>query len=113
MTEERKGPFVVRVTMVEQRGKCRHKLDDSFEYTYSPLYPPKELCPAVGHSLAPFVAMKAVGGIPWWDEGEGDTENFYISCISRSGTVWKIEATGKRIPFYDVEQARERIKEQC
>lgn len=110
MLAVREGPWVVRVTMVEQRGTCRHKLGDTFEYTYSPLYPPRELCPAVALSMAPYVAMKAVGGGPWWDEGGDDAENFYISCISRSGTVWKIEATDSHIPFYDVERARERIK---
>lgn len=112
MPVARKGPQVVRVTMVEQRGTCRHKLGDSFEYSYSPLYPPRELCPAVAHSIAPFVAIKATGGVPWWDEGEGDPENFYISCISRSGTVWRIEATDRSIPFYEVELAKERIQKE-
>ncbi len=104
------GPWVVRVTMVEQRGTCRHKQGDAFEYSYSPLHPPRELCPALALSMAPYVAMKAVGGVPWWDEGQGDDENFYISCISRSGTVWRIERTSRRIPFYDVERAKERIQ---
>ncbi len=110
MPAVREGPRVVLVTMVEQRGTCRHKLGDAFEYSYSPLYPPKGLCPALALSMAPYVAMKAVGGVPWWDEGQGDDENFYISCISRSGTVWRIEGTNRRIPFYDVELARERIE---
>jgi uncharacterized repeat protein (TIGR04076 family) len=111
MPADREGPWTVRVTMVEQRGTCRHQLGDRFEYSYSPLYPPRELCPALALSMSPYVAMKAVGGVPWWDEGRGDDDSFYISCISRSGTVWRIEQTNRRIPFYDVDQARERIKE--
>ncbi len=82
----------VKVTMVEKRGKCPpHEEGDSFEYpvVFSSQVRPKGMCVAVAHSLKPYVQSCYLGAKSW----ERDTPDiWFISCPSKKGTVWKIEA---------------------
>ncbi len=82
----------VKVTMVEKRGVCEpHKEGDAFEYpvVFSSLARPKGMCPALAHTLQPFVQACYLGGKSWERD---NPEIWLISCPSKKGTVWKIEA---------------------
>lgn len=82
----------VKVTMVEKRGVCEpHKVGDTFEYPviFSSLVRPRGLCPALAHTLQPFVQACYLGGKSWERD---NPEIWLISCPSKKGTVWKIEA---------------------
>ena len=82
----------VKVTMVEKRGVCNpHQVGDGFEYpvAFSGMVRPKGMCPALAHTLEPYVRTCYFGGKSW----ERDNPDIWlISCPSKKGTVWKIEA---------------------
>ena len=66
-----------------------------------------------GSFLDPLCGQEGRARRPLVGQGRGgDAEKLYISCVSRSGTVWKVEATHRRILFHNVKEARERVKEQ-
>jgi hypothetical protein len=78
------GP--IEIKMVEQIGKCKHKLYDTFYYD-SPYKQPEELCYALRHVLNLYT-WRVVLGFPSW---EADDRSVYrIHCPSKKGTVWEI-----------------------
>lgn len=81
----------VKVTMVEKRGVCQpHEVGAVFEYpvVFSSLVRPLGMCPALAHTLEPFVRACYLGAKSW----ERDNPDIWlISCPSKKGTVWKIE----------------------
>ncbi|UCE95793.1 MAG: hypothetical protein JSV51_08815 [Candidatus Bathyarchaeota archaeon] len=78
----------IRITCEEKQGKCSaHKVGDSFVYSYPGDYI-KKLCPGIQDPARPWVHLCAAR-IPSW---EADDSNIYrIHCISKKGTVWRIE----------------------
>ncbi|MHB8926507.1 MAG: hypothetical protein ACYC9Q_02420 [Bacillota bacterium] len=90
----KRGEFLpVRISLVEQRGKCAHKVGDSF--IWDSWIPPKGMGGALIDSLTKPVLMCALGAPSWEDN---DPELWYISCPSKKGTVWKIESLEKELP---------------
>lgn len=81
---------MVKITCIEKTGKCRHEIGDSFVYQSAFDYP-VGLCAGIQEpSRNPALACQA--GVPSW---EADDPSVYrIHCISKKGTVWRIE----RIP---------------
>lgn len=77
----------IKITCVEKLGKCHHEVGDSFVYENAISYIP-ELCVGVQDPARLWVSHCAAG-LPSW---EGDDSSIYrIHCISKKGTVWKIE----------------------
>lgn len=77
----------VKITCVECNGKCEHNVGDSFAYE-NPMDYIKGLCIGIQDPARPWVSHAAMGN-PSWD---GDDPNVYmIHCISKKGTVWKLE----------------------
>jgi len=77
----------VRVTMVEKRGECHMDVGHSFVYE-TPWRQPEGMCGGLAHPLAYVVMACSLGGESW---EEDDPERFYISCVSKKGTVWRVE----------------------
>ena len=77
----------VRITCEEKLGKCRHNVGDTFVYTKPTGYV-VELCSGIQEPARPFVT-RCAAGVPSW---EGDDRSIYrIHCISKKGTVWRLE----------------------
>ncbi len=78
----------VRITCEEKLGKCStHKVGDSFVYSYPGEYI-KGMCPGIQDPARMWVSLCAAG-VPSW---EADDPSIYrIHCISKKGTVWRIE----------------------
>ena len=84
MTEYKK----VKATMVEKRGKCEmHSVGDTIVFDFN-FIPDKKMCYGIYFPMQPFLMACSLGGKSWEKD---DPEKFYISCISKKGTVWKIE----------------------
>ena len=82
----------VKVSLVEKRGQCDpHAMGDSFEYPvlFHSQVRPKGMCPALANSLKPYVQSCYLGAKSWERD---DPDIWLISCPSKKGTVWKIEA---------------------
>ena len=80
----------VRITCEEKHGKCRYQLGDSYIYD-QPHHSPKDMCLGI-QEPARIPVIHCAMGLPSW---EGDDKSIYrIHCISKKGTVWRIE----RIP---------------
>jgi len=79
----------VQVTLVEKRGVCPYAVGHKVIYG-DPLNNrrPEGLCWGIARSLEPIVLMCALGATSWEKD---DPERFYISCISKKGTVWRVE----------------------
>ena len=82
-------PARVRATLVEKRGVC------PYEVGYSIIYGnpvgntrPDNVCWGVTHPLAPIVLACSLGFKSW---ERGDEDRFYVSCLSKRGTVWRVE----------------------
>ncbi|MFQ6003218.1 MAG: TIGR04076 family protein [Candidatus Zixiibacteriota bacterium] len=86
----------VKVTMIEQRGECIHKLGDEFIYK-SPMARPKQMCSALHGSLSPYIVMCSLGGKSWEKD---DPDKWYISCPSKKGTVWKVEGLEEQSKYW-------------
>jgi len=85
MTEYKK----VRATMVEKRGVCEsHKVGDSYIIDW--MLTPEEgrICPGILLPMQPWIVACSSGATSW---EKNEPDKFYISCISKKGTVWKIE----------------------
>jgi len=78
----------IRITCEEKNGKCSaHKVGDSFVYSHPGGYI-KEMCPGIQDPARIWVSLCAAR-LPSW---EADDSNIYrIHCISKKGTVWRIE----------------------
>jgi uncharacterized repeat protein (TIGR04076 family) len=77
----------VRITCEEKLGKCHHEVGESYVYA-QPLDYPKGLCSGIQDPARPFIT-RCAAGLPSW---EGDDQSIYrIHCISKKGTVWKLE----------------------
>ena len=77
----------VRLTCEEKLGVCRHNVGDSYLLEHPQDYV-KTLCSGIQDPARPYVA-RCAAGIPSW---EGDDDGIYrIHCISKKGTVWKVE----------------------
>lgn len=82
------GPYKkVRISMIEKRGKCRYEVGQTYDYEH-PMRPPAGLCWALSHTLFPIVLACSLGAKSWEDN---DPDRWYISCMSKKGTVWKVE----------------------
>jgi uncharacterized repeat protein (TIGR04076 family) len=80
----------IRITCEEKLGKCDYEVGDTYVFEHALDYP-KGLCPGILDPSRPFISHCAAG-LPSW---EGDDQSIYrIHCISKKGTVWRIE----RIP---------------
>jgi uncharacterized repeat protein (TIGR04076 family) len=79
------GP--IQITMIEQSGKCKHRLGDTF--TYETLYDrPKDVCFALLHVLDLYT-WRTAQGFPSWEQDNRDV--FRIHCPSKLGTVWEMK----------------------
>ena len=77
----------VKMTCVEKLGKCHHEEGDSYVLEH-PMARAVGLCFGAYDPARPYISHCAAG-VPSW---EGDDSNIYrIHCISKKGTVWKIE----------------------
>ena len=77
----------VRITCEEELGKCHHNVGDTYVYD-SPMAYIQELCVGIQDPARPWVSQCASGNPSW----EGDDKSIYrIHCISKKGTVWRIE----------------------
>ncbi|MHA2394707.1 MAG: hypothetical protein ACXAEX_22485 [Promethearchaeota archaeon] len=81
----------VRITCEEKLGKCHHQEGDTYVYAHALDYP-QGLCPGVQEPARIYVSHCAAG-VPSW---EGDDPSIHrIHCISKKGTVWKLEKISK------------------
>ena len=77
----------VRITCEEKLGKCHHNVGDTYVYP-NPMAYIQELCLGIQDPARPWVSHCASGNPSW----EGDDKSIYrIHCISKKGTVWRIE----------------------
>lgn len=79
----------VRIRMVEKRGQCSYKL--GHEFVWKGWTGPR-MCGALKDLLRQYVFMCSLGAPSW----EADASRWYLSCPSKKGTVWLVEATGKK-----------------
>lgn len=78
----------MEVVMVERRGKCEYELGHTFLWDRRP---PPEMCGALKQSLL-LPAVRCSLGAP---SGETDPEIWLVSCPSKRGTVWRLQAKPK------------------
>ena len=77
----------IRITCEEKLGKCQHEIGDSFVYS-QPFDYIKELCTGIQEPARVWVSHCAAGTPSW----ESDDSSIYrIHCISKKGTVWRLE----------------------
>ena len=77
----------VRITCEEKLGKCHHEVGDSYVYEHPVAYI-QDLCLGIQDPARLWVSHCAAGSPSW----EGDDPNIYrIHCISKKGTVWRLE----------------------
>ena len=83
----------VRITCEEKLGKCRHNVGDTYTYS-NPMGYVQDLCAGIQDPARPFASLCAAG-IPSW---EGDDQSIYrIHCISKKGTVWRLERIDEEV----------------
>ena len=81
---------MIRITCIEKTGKCKHEVGDTFVYKHALDYP-VGLCSGI-QEPARVNVLACQAGVPSW---EADDRSIYrIHCMSKKGTVWRIE----RIP---------------
>ncbi|MCW4050146.1 MAG: hypothetical protein NWE89_10485 [Candidatus Bathyarchaeota archaeon] len=79
----------VRITCVEKTGKCEYNVGDTYVYEH-PMDYIKGLCMGIQDPARPWISQVAHGQPSW----EADDQSIYrIHCISKKGTVWKLEKT--------------------
>jgi uncharacterized repeat protein (TIGR04076 family) len=77
----------VKITCEEKLGTCIYNVGDTFVYS-KPIGYIEELCSGIQDPARPYIT-RCAAGIPSW---EGDDKSIYrIHCISKKGTVWRIE----------------------
>lgn len=77
----------ILITCEEKHGKCKHKVGDSFVYSH-PIDYFKELCAGIQEPARIWVSHCAADTPSW----EADDSSIYrIHCVSKKGTVWRIE----------------------
>ena len=77
----------VRITCEEKLGKCEHNVGDTYVYEHPMAYI-QGLCSGIQDPARPWVPQTATGNPSW----ESDDPSIYrIHCISKKGTVWRIE----------------------
>jgi uncharacterized repeat protein (TIGR04076 family) len=87
------GP--IKVKMITENKKCKHKMGDTF-YFENPYKKPKKLCEALIHVLDLYTWRVALG-FPSW---EPDNENIYrIHCPAKKGAVFEMKKVSKRKKF--------------
>lgn len=75
----------VDVVMVDKRGECEYELGQTFEWTGRP---PPGMCGALIQSIMVPAILCSLGAPSW----ETDKRVWLISCPSKRGTVWRLEA---------------------
>lgn len=81
----------LELTMVGQRGKCKHALGETFHFK-NPYDKPEGICAALLH-VVELYAWRAELGFPSW---ESDDRSVYrIHCPSKNGTVWELRKSAK------------------
>lgn len=75
----------VEVVMVEKRGQCEYELGHTFEWKG---WAPPGMCGALIQSIMIPAIMCSLGAPSW----ETDERVWLISCPSKKGTVWRLEA---------------------
>ncbi len=83
----RRGQYLpVAVTCVKKRGQCRYQVGDQFVWTWRSSDDID--CGALRAVLLIFAPLCALGAPSW----ERDPNVWYISCPSKEGTVWRLQA---------------------
>ena len=82
------GP--IEIKMVEKKGKCKHKLGETFQYR-TPYERPAEVCFALLHILDLYT-WRVAQGFPSWEKD--DDSVYRIHCPSKLGTVWEMKKVG-------------------
>ncbi len=77
----------VRITCEEKHGVCEHEVGDAFVFEHVQDYA-EGLCSGIQDPARPYAAYCALGQ-PSWESG--DKSIYRIHCISKKGTVWRIE----------------------
>jgi len=82
-------PTPVRATLIEKRGICPYEVGHTIVYG-NPVDNPRPTgeCWGITHPLAPIVMACALGFKSW---EKADPDRYYISCLSKRGTVWRVE----------------------
>jgi len=77
----------VRMTCEEKQGKCRHNVGDSFVFKH-PMARAEGPCFGAYDPTRPYISHCAAG-VPSWEAD--DVSIYRIHCISKKGTVWRLE----------------------
>jgi uncharacterized repeat protein (TIGR04076 family) len=81
----------VRMTCEEKLGKCHHEVGDTFVFKHARAYA-EGLCSGAWSPARPYLSHCAAG-VPSW---EADDDSIHrIHCISKKGTVWRLERIEK------------------
>ena len=81
----------VRITCEEKHGVCEHEVGDTFIFEHVQDYA-EGLCSGIQDPARPYAAYCALGQPSW----ESDDNSIYrVHCISKKGTVWRIEKISK------------------
>ena len=81
----------VKMTCEEKTGKCQHEIGHSYTFDHALKYP-EDMCIGIYEPARTWLSHCAMG-IPSW---ESDDDSIYrIHCISKKGTVWRIEKVPK------------------
>lgn len=84
-----RGAFApVRARMVEKRGQCSYEVGKEFIWKD---YQGPAMCLGLKTALREWVVLCSLGARSW----EKDPAQWYISCPSKKGTVWLLEAAGE------------------
>jgi hypothetical protein len=77
----------VKATCIEKIGKCHHEVGESYIFE-SPISYVPQLCAGIQEPSRLWITHCACSTPSW----EADDPNIYrIHCISKKGTVWKLE----------------------
>jgi uncharacterized repeat protein (TIGR04076 family) len=77
----------VRITCEEKHGVCEHEVGDTFVFEHVQDYA-EGLCSGIQDPVRPYAAYCAMGQPSW----ESDDKSVYrIHCVSKKGTIWRIE----------------------
>jgi len=77
----------VRITCESKHGVCEHNVGDTYVFEHIQDYV-KGLCSGIQDPARPYAAYCALGQPSW----ESDDKSIYrIHCISKKGTIWKLE----------------------
>lgn len=89
-------PARVKATLIEKRGVCPYDVGHTIIYGRPVDNPrPSGECWGITHPLAPIVMACALGFKSWEKD---NPDRYFVSCISKRGTVWRVERLDKAQP---------------